>query len=74
MALTPSANDLAFRDLQSRECVCGSEKQPQRTFCLECYKALPANMQRALYKRIGSGYAEAYDEAKTYLHVEADRY
>jgi len=54
-------------ELKSDECQCGRTKKPKMSFCYICYKSLPADMQKALYQRIGDGYEEAYDEAVVYL-------
>lgn len=55
--------------LMSNECACGKTKQPKKSFCYRCYKALPRDMQRDLYRRIGNGYEEAFEEAVKYLEV-----
>lgn len=56
--------------LKSEECLCGREKRANNTFCYKCYKALPGDMQGALYQRIGDGYEEAVDEAVGHLQTE----
>ena len=33
------------------------------SFCVECCFELPASMRRALYRRFGEGYEEAYAAA-----------
>ena len=48
-------------------CRYGRVKVPRQTFCAECYRALPVAMQRALYRRFGQGYEEAYAAAVAYL-------
>ena len=39
---------------------CGKAKERRRAFCLNCYLWLPSVMQRGLWRRIGSGFEEAY--------------
>lgn len=46
--------------LLGTQCACGSVKQTRMSHCRECYYALPEGERRALYHRIGKGYAEAY--------------
>ncbi|MBU0516737.1 MAG: hypothetical protein KJ621_18430 [Proteobacteria bacterium] len=53
--------------LKSRRCACGGKKQPMRSFCWYCYRALPQKMQWALYFRIGQGYRSAYEAALDHL-------
>jgi len=64
--------DQAFyiQSLASNECLCGRPKKPRNTFCYQCYQALPAEMQKALYLRLGDGYEEAVDEACQHLQQE----
>lgn len=54
--------------LKSEECLCGKYKQPGFAFCYGCYKTLPKDHQRALYKKIGTGFEEAYDACAIYLN------
>lgn len=56
-----------FNDILSNECACGAYKKPQRSFCYKCFKSLPVEMQKALYKHMGEGYEEARDEAGRWL-------
>ncbi len=49
--------------LLSAECRCGRIKRSRQAFCSGCYRALPIPMQKALYRRIGQGYEEAYAAA-----------
>jgi hypothetical protein len=55
------------KELLSNECACGKSKQPRRSFCWHDFKSLPRDLQKALYRRIGHGYEEAYEEAHKYL-------
>ena len=54
-------------ELESEECQCGKQKKSGFSFCYNCYKSLPFEMQNALWKRIGHGYEEAYEEAFRFL-------
>lgn len=56
--------------LASEECLCGRPKKPRNTFCYLCYKALPADMQKDLYLRLGEGYEQAVDEACKHLQQD----
>lgn len=54
-----SARD-AIRSLRSPICpACVGEKKPYKTLCGGCYHALPRNVARALYQRVGEGYEQA---------------
>jgi hypothetical protein len=61
-----------FKDLKSDGCMCGKPKQSGKSFCYSCWSKLPSEIQRALYKRIGSGYEAAYDEATVWLTREGE--
>lgn len=57
-----------LRELMSDECLCGvRDKYPKRSFCYRCYSALPRDLRDGLYRRIGGGYEEAFEEAHKYL-------
>jgi hypothetical protein len=56
-----------LEQLRSNECLCGKEKHPKRSFCYRCYTALPFEMRQELYKQMGAGYEEAFEEAAKYL-------
>jgi hypothetical protein len=66
------ASDRAFyvETLKSEECLCGRVKKPGNSFCFRCYKELPADMQKALYRKMGDGYEEAFEEAVAWLQTE----
>lgn len=49
--------------LKGEECQCGRPKKRGRAVCTGCYYALEPHMQRALYRKIGNGFEEAYEEA-----------
>jgi len=71
MALSESPRQQALREFADSICtVCRSPKKPKQSFCLKCYYALPEEMRKALYRRFGSGYEEAYDDAKDWLKQE----
>lgn len=65
-------NDRAFyiETRKAEECLCGREKSSGRSFCYRCYKELPGDMQRALYRKMGDGYEEAFEEAVAWLQTE----
>lgn len=56
-----------IRELRSDTCRCLRPKGAGKTFCYTCYKLLPPEQQKALYKRIGQGYEEAYTDAERTL-------
>ena len=56
-----------FYEFNSNQCYCGNKKKPKTTFCYPCYSLLPKDMQWALFKKLGDGYEEAYDQAVKYL-------
>jgi len=57
------------RELHSEGCICGRPKRRGYSFCYPCYKALPPDMQRDLYQKIGAGYEEAYEDAVGWLEA-----
>jgi hypothetical protein len=65
-------NDRQFylKMYKSEECLCERQKKAGFSFCYRCYKALPKDMQRALYQRMRDGYEEAFDEACQWLQTE----
>lgn len=46
---------------------CGGVKREKMSHCTSCYYALPQFMRKALYKRFGEGYEEAYEDSLKYL-------
>ena len=58
-----------LKELKSNECACGSYKKEGNSFCYNCYSSLPNEMQKALYRRFGNGYEEAYEEAYGWLET-----
>jgi hypothetical protein len=59
-------------DFQSCECaVCEDEKESGHSFCVVCYRTLPAEMRKALWRRFGQGYEDAYSQAFGWLRAKA---
>ncbi len=52
-----------FLELMGEECICKGPKRARMSHCRTCYFSLPERQRRALYRRIGSGYAEAYADS-----------
>ena len=50
-------------------CDCGRPKQSHQSHCSRCYHALPKDMQKALYRRFGSGYEEAFVASLEWLRA-----
>jgi hypothetical protein len=60
-----------WREFQGATCpVCGARKRPNNGFCSKCYYSLPKSMQSDLWKRFGSGYEEAHEDARDWLEQE----
>lgn len=57
-----------IKGLGGTQCACDRTKKRGFSFCYSCYSALPHHLKQALYKKVGSGYGEAYEEAHKYLH------
>lgn len=53
----------AVRELRGNVCRCGERKLEKQTFCLACYRALPRDVQRDLYRRVEEGYIAVYEKA-----------
>jgi hypothetical protein len=72
--MTPVMTQLEIiNSFRGRRCaVCQGSKKPDTGFCFGCYYSLPKELSRALWKRFGAGFEEAYLAAKTWLH-EANR-
>lgn len=58
-----------MNELKSAQCACERPKKPGRSFCYNCFKALPVELKGDLYLPIGGGYEEAYDAAVEYLEL-----
>jgi len=54
-------------ELAGTVCRCGSTKVARQTFCKRCYYRLPEFLRRALYRRVGQGYEQAYAQAAKML-------
>ena len=62
----------AVAELTTTRCRCGKGKASGKSFCYFCFAKLPQDQKKALYKRFGAGYEEAYTAAvKTLFGVEA---
>ena len=55
--------EILVRELEGETCRCGRRKRTGTTFCRPCYYRLPPEGRQCLYRRIGDGYAEAYEWA-----------
>jgi hypothetical protein len=53
--------------LAATKCICRKPKQQRRAFCLGCYLRLPPGMQKALWRKVGHGFEQAYAAAKERL-------
>jgi len=63
--------DIALvRALNGTTCICGDSKQAAMSHCRDCYYALSTEQRRALYRRVGSGYAEAYSASVATLRAK----
>lgn len=64
--------DIRFyvKELRSDECQCGGGKTRGKSLCYRCYSRLPVEMKKALYRRLGSGYEEAYEAAVRHLSLK----
>lgn len=54
--------------IKSEECQCGKSKRIGTAFCYLCYSNLPKDMKDDLWKKIGNGFEEAYEEAHKELN------
>jgi len=46
---------------------CRESKRPRNAFCPRCFFTLPQQARADLYRRIGHGYEEAFERAKSIL-------
>lgn len=54
-------------ELAGEQCLCENYKSSGYSFCYRCYRELPGEMQKALYRKVGAGYEEAFEAAVKYL-------
>jgi len=73
MADTRRLKDIVEEALHSLVCICGGEKEPTRSFCIACYKALPASLRTSLNISSGNTFYQVWDECADYLKIETDR-
>jgi hypothetical protein len=60
--------------LQGRVCpACGGMKKAKQTLCARDYYRLRPDQREALYRRVGEGYEEAFDDAMRTLGVTAPK-
>ena len=70
----PLTDAQALASLRSTLCpACGRTKMQGMTMCSRDYYALPDDMRKALYHRLGKGYREAVTAALASLNVETPR-
>lgn len=64
-----NAKDLRWyrEELDSNGCACDRQKKPGFSFCYRCNSELPSEMKKALYRKPGHGYEEAYEAACKWL-------
>lgn len=60
------------RALRSTECRCGNAKKSGHSFCYRCFYRLPYEFQKTLYKPVGRGYEEAYEQSVAHLDSHED--
>jgi hypothetical protein len=59
-----------IRALAGTACVCGAAKQPKMSHCRACYYSLTPAQRCALYRRVGSGYEQAYADSLLALRAK----
>ncbi len=52
-----------WEEFKGTRCQCGQLKKAFKSFCWDCYRALPKAKQQALFQRFGAGYEQAYEAA-----------
>lgn len=62
-----------YEILTSTVCQCGRPKAVYLALCPRCRERLPLEARLALFKRVGEGFAAAYDEACALLGRQADQ-
>lgn len=53
--------------LRAMNCQCGGRKSYGHALCRHCYFALPGDLKRDLYLRVGHGFEEQYRRAMDFL-------
>ncbi len=68
--MTQEEKDRLFyiQALKSGQCRCERPKQRGRAFCYKCWLRLPLDLRMPLYRKIGDGFEQAYDNATKYLN------
>lgn len=63
--MKPEMNEAELiASLASTTCpACNRTKRTMNTFCYEDYNSLPYGLKQSLYRRVGHGYAEAFENA-----------
>lgn len=62
------AQEFSFMaELRADVCRCGAAKRAGRPFCFDCFRILPADVQKGLYRRIGRGYEGARVKAERFF-------
>jgi hypothetical protein len=57
----------ALADLDSKQCLCGSRKREQESFCRTCYFKVPAQIRSGLYASFANGYLDFWLQAVAHL-------
>lgn len=66
-----STSEVLIKELFGSQCRCGSIKRSGETFCKKCYFTLTRDLRSQLYKLMGDGYEESYQEAVKFLDSKA---
>jgi hypothetical protein len=53
--------------LKSEQCQCESPKKRGQALCYSCFRDLPADLQREIYRPLGNGFEEAYEGVVEFL-------
>jgi Holliday junction resolvase RusA-like endonuclease len=56
--------------LESRKCQCGETKITGRALCTFCTKKVPVHLTQGLWKELGDGFEEAFEEACRWLNFQ----
>ena len=68
--MTTTIDDRRFylETLKSEECQCERPKKRGYAFCYRCFHRLPGHLRTAIYRPIGAGFEQAYEDAYRYLN------